>query len=309
MKHFAAQHPEVELKLFAATRTRLNSFRVLDLSFATVFDLWTEIEKHQDIERFYQFQVQDGELNSEVLNRLPAEIVGKFDRAANHLPWIYLRDHHLIPTPAAFQLALSESGRREIANVIAANGISDDIWRKPTVNFLWRYRGEEEVIRGFGQKSQEQIVRSYSAMFRRIASEIDCHFLICGMNIVTTDSNRELTDNKYPNFSLDLPAGCTTYMRGLSWPLELEIASRATVCCGHVSGFTEGLWLKRGGGMVLMDAPYHYLAKAAYHHIPFFDFDRKSNLAAAFLSRSPDAYRRKIESILKKVDFAGLEQT
>jgi hypothetical protein len=137
-------------------------------------------------------------------------------------------------------------------------------------------------------------------MFQRIIAKYDCHILIYGMNIVTSNSNRELTDNKYPDFGLSLPIERVTYMKGLSWPLELEIASRATVCCGHASGFTEGLWLKRGGDMVLMDAPPHYLAKAAYHRMPLFDLDRPSSFAAALLSRSPDAYRRRIESILNK---------
>ena len=137
-------------------------------------------------------------------------------------------------------------------------------------------------------------------MFRRIISEYDCHILVSGMNIVTTDANRELTDNKFPEFGLDLPVGRATYMKGLSWPLELEIASRATVCCGHASGFTEGLWLKRGRDMVLMDAPPHYLAKILYRRMPLFELNRPLNLAAAFLNRSVDLYRRQIESILKK---------
>jgi hypothetical protein len=135
-------------------------------------------------------------------------------------------------------------------------------------------------------------------MFQQIVAEYDCHLLICGMNIVTTESSRELTDNKYPNFGLDIPAERVTYMKGLSWPLELEIASRATVCCGHASGFTEGLWLKRGRDIVLMDPPPHYLAKAAYHRMPLFSLDRPLNFAAALLNRSTDSYRHKIESIL-----------
>jgi len=300
LKHYAALHPEVELRLFAATETRLNSFRALDLSFATAFELWTEIEKHRDIDRFYQFQIRDGELNCDVLNKLPAPILAKFDRTSNHLPWVYLRENNLIPTPDSYQVGLSDNGIRNLTKVALANGIPDSIWRKPTVNFLWRYRKPGGAIGGFGQKSQEELVRSYSIVFQRIASEFDCHFLICGMNIVTDESNREVTDNKYPTFGLDLPSGRATYMKGLSWPLELEIASQATVCCGHASGFTEALWLKRGRDMVLMDAPPHYLAKVAYRRMPLFNLNRKSSLAGAFLNRSADAYRRRIESILMR---------
>ena len=45
LKQLAVTPPEVKLRLFAATPTRLESFRALDLSFATGFDLWTGIEK------------------------------------------------------------------------------------------------------------------------------------------------------------------------------------------------------------------------------------------------------------------------
>jgi len=308
LKHYAALHPEVELKLFAATETRLNSFRSLDLSFAAVFDLWTEIERHPDIDRFYQFQIHDGELNRDILSKLPREVLAKFDRTSNNLPWVYLRENKLTPTPSSYQLALSEYGTRELAKVILATNIPETIWRGPTINFLWRYRRGGGAISSFGQKSQEELVRSYSTMFRRIASEFDCHILICGMNIITTESNRKLTDNKYPDFGLDLPGCQATYMKGLSWPLELEIASRATVCCGHASGFTEALWLKRGRDMVLMDAPFHYLAKVAYRRMPLFQLDRKLNFAGSLLNRSAGAYRRRIESILKRAAIVSSEQ-
>lgn len=293
-------HPEEELKLFAATRTRLESFRALDLSFASSFELWTEIENHQDIQRFVQFQVNDIELNRDVLKKLPESVLAKIDRVNNNLPWIYLRGNRLVPTPNHYQLTLSEHGTRELSRVACANHIPTNIWQRPTINFLWRFRRGNGAISSLGQKSQEKLINSYSAMFQKIIAENDCHILICGMNIVTTESNRERTDNKFPDFGLDLPCERVTYLQGLSWPLELEIASKSTVCCGHASGFTEGLWLKRGGDMVLMDAPPHYLAKAAYHRMPFFDLHHPSVLAAALLSRSTDAYRQSIESVLRK---------
>jgi len=300
LKHYAALHPDVDLKLFAATQTRLESFRALDLSFATVFDLWTEIERHPDIVRFYQFQVQDGELQSDVLSKLSESVLAKIDRTNNNLPWVYLRENNLVPTLAPYKLALSTFGIQDLPRIASANGVSADIWRKPTVHFLWRYRKGRGAISSFGQKSQEELVQSYSVMFQQIIAKYDCHILVGGMNIATTDSNREVTDNKYPDFGLDLPANRTTYLQGMSWPIELEIASRATVCCGNASGFTEGLWLKRGRDMVLMDPPPHYLAKVAYHRIAIFDLDNPLNLVTAFLSRSADAYRKRIESMLQR---------
>jgi len=300
LKHYAVNNPDVELKLFAATKTRLESFRALDLSFASGFELWTEIEGHPEIERFFQFQVFDGELKSDVLSNLSVATLAKFDREHNKLPFIYMRDHRLVPLEDRYQLGLSETGRTDLVRVAAANGVADAIWQKPTVGFLWRYRGpEEKAVSGFGQKPPEKLVRTYSRMFRELIERCDCHILICGMNVVTDETNRERTDCKYPAFGLDLPAERVTYMKGLSWPLELEIASRATACCGHASGFTEGLWLKRGRDMVVMDAPPHYLAKAAYHRMPLFDLNRPAELARAMFCRSAKAYGRRIEAILK----------
>jgi hypothetical protein len=52
--------------------------------------------------------------------------------------------------------------------------------------------------------------------------------------------------------------------------------------------------------MVLMDAPPHYLAKAAYHRMPLFHLNRPMELMRAMFSRSAEAYGRRIEEILKK---------
>jgi len=311
LKHYAANHPEVELKLFTATKTRLESFRALDFPFATVFDLWTEIENHPNISRFFQFQIFDGELNRDILNKLPESILAKFDRTRNKLPWVYMRKNRLTPPPNRYKLTLSEYGLRELDKVVLASGIPEGVWRKQTINFLWRYRSSQRIEHGIssvGQKAQDELVQSYSAMFQRIASEFDCHFIVCGMKIVTTEFNRAITDNKFPDFGLDLPPERTTYLKGLSWPIELEIASRSTACCGNASGFTEGLWLKRGGNVVLMDAPLHYLAKIAYHRMPYFGLNRPLALAEAFFNRSTDAYRRRIESILRRDEKQNLKQ-
>lgn len=299
LKHYAATHPEIELRLFAATQTRLEAFRVLDLSFASCFVMWSEIEQQPEIERFFQFQIQDGELKADVLAQLSPATLAKMDRERNELPWTYMRENRLIPEPEAFRLTLSAQGSVELDQVAAENGIRPEIWERPTISFLWRYRKGAGAISSFGQKSEQAMVAGYSAMFRRLIDRFGCHVLVCGMNVVTTDANRALTDNKYPSFGLQLPAEHVTYMQGLSWPLELELASRAAAACGHTSGFTEGLWLKRGRDMVLMDAQPHYLAKAAYHRMPLFHLHRPWVWAQAALVRSPEAYGRRIARMLE----------
>ena len=305
LKHYAAAHPEIDLKLFAVTPTRLEAFRMLDLSFASSFELWPAIEKHPEIDRFHQFQVFDGELRNDVLDKLSPAMLERIDRTRNLLPWTYLRTHGLIPAPAQYQLGLSETGTRELDRIAAVNGISGEtLSGRPTISFLWRYRKPGlGSISKLGQKSEQELVRSYSSAFQTLIARFDCHVLVCGMNLVTDESTRVLTDDKYPSFGLDLPADRVTYMKGLSWTLELELASRATVCCGNASGFTEGLWLKRGRDMVLMDAPPHYLAKAIYHRMPLFHLTRPHTLAGAFLFHSSRHYVRSLAAILQRSGY------
>ncbi len=299
LKHYAITNPGVELRLFAATQSRLNAFRVLDLSFAASFDLWTTIESYPDLQSFFQFQVHDVDLHKDALQHLPESVLAKLDRTENRLPWRYMRDHKLIPAPERYALELNSYGREQLTRVAAANGVREEIWSRPTISFLWRYRKGQGAISSRGQKPEAELVAAYSKMFRDLIARFDCHILVCGMNVVTDETNRERTDNKYPSFGLELPADRVTYMQGLSWPLELEIASRATVCCGHASGFTEGQWIKRGRDMVLMDAPPHYLAKAAYHRMPLFGLNNPIKLAGMLLNRSPESYGRDIAAILK----------
>jgi hypothetical protein len=302
LKHFVTTHPGTVLELFAATPTRLQAFKVLDLSFAASFQLWREIERAPEIASFFQFQVKDSELQEDVLRHLSPEVLAKVDQETNHLPWNYMREHGLIPERDRFRLRLSSDGSREMQAIEDASGLSDAIWSRPTISFLWRYRKGVGAISSFGQKSEQELVAGYSRMFRGLIDQFGCHVIVCGMNVLTDDTNRERTDNKYPAFGLDLPPENVTYMKGLSWPLELEIASRATVACGHTSGFTEGLWLKRGRDVVLMDPQPHYLAKAAYRRMPLFHLNRPSALAQAALQRSPESYGRRIAAMLRRAE-------
>lgn len=298
LKHHALTHPDVELRLFAATPVRLDAFQALDLSFAASFELWTGIESRPEVDHFYQFQVHDAELREDVLDRLSESSRAKFDLGTNHLPWDYMRRHGLIPERGRMALPLSERGRFQIGQIINKAGLPSDIWMQPTISFLWRYRKGSGAISSFGQKSEAEMRAEYSKMFQQLIDQYDCRVLVFGMNLVTDDSNRARTDNKYASFGLDLPASNVTYFKGMSWPVELEIASRATVCCGHASGFTEGLWLKRGKDVVLMDPPPHYLAKAAYHRMPLFELNQPQHLIGALLNHSAEKYQHMIAKSL-----------
>lgn len=300
LKHYALTHPETELRLFAATPTRLEAFAAVDLSFAKSFSLWTAIEEQPEIERFFQFQAHDGELRQDVLEKLSPSSRAKFDMSTNHLPWRYMRDHALIPERGEMTLPLAQAGQLAISRILADAQVAETIWSGPTVSFLWRYRQGAGAISSVGQKSEQEMVAGYSSMFRELIAQFGCHVLVFGMNVATDDTNRVRTDNKYPSFGLELPENNVTYFKGLSWPVELEIASRATVCSGHPSGFTEGLWLKRGRDTVLIDPLPHYLAKIAYHRMPLFGLNNPVKLGRAFLMRSPAYFGRQIANVLRK---------
>lgn len=107
-------------------------------------------------------------------------------------------------------------------------------------------------------------------MLRRAIEEFACTVLVCGMKVKTTEENRTRLDAKFPKYGLDLPPDRCVHLQGLSWALEMEILARATACLGHPSGFTEALEIRRGGGVLLLDPPLHYLAKLTRHHMPFF---------------------------------------
>src|ERR1035441_7185625 len=59
-------------------------------------------------------------------------------------------------------------------------------------------------------------------------------------------------------------------MQGLSWPLELEILTRCSVCLVNPSGFSEALYIRRGSGVILADPPLSYRLKLLKHHMPLF---------------------------------------
>lgn len=301
LKHFALTHPEVELRLFAATPVRLAAFQALDLSFASSFQMWTELLQQEDIDSFFQFQVADVELVADVLNHLPPELLAKLDRSSNRLPWDYLGEHRLIPAPDAMQLPLSESGLRDLPRVMEGNAIPEDIWSRPTISFLWRYRtriASGHGISNLGQKPADKLVDTYSNLFQTLLDETGGHLLVFGMNLVPSDSDRVRTDNKFSTFGLKIPSDRVTYLKGLSWPLELEIASRATLCCGNPSGFTEALWLKLGKKFMLMDPPPVYLAKLGKHRLNFYGYNSRLKLAEAFLRNSQGYYLSKARGIL-----------
>ena len=230
LKHFKATHPEIQLRLFAASASRLNELSVLDFSFAESFTLWNTIPDYS-IDEFVQFQAADPELRTEVLEHLPPLIQSAVCSGGNRLPWTVLRS--MLPLADTAQLRLASSGGARLAEIMQANGISDSTFDRPTVGFLWRYRSASGAIRPWMQPPAETLVQKYSSLFRSAIAAFDCNVLVCGMKVETTHENRERVDAKYPVFGLDLPEDRTIHMKGLSWALELEILAGCNVCLVH----------------------------------------------------------------------------
>jgi hypothetical protein len=282
LKDFRLKHPEVRMKLFAAASNRLAELRVLDFSWADCFELWTETFRHR-IDKFLQFQGRDADLRREVLSQLPTELLRKLDSQGNRLPWNYLRS--ILPLHPERQLGLSDHGRTALPQVMRENAISPTIFQGPTIGFLWRYRADGGAVKTIFQADPARLVEKYSGMFRRLIGIYGCHILICGMKVPRTPDNLYRIDAKYPEYGLDLPGGSSTHLKGLNWALELEILSRCTVCVANPSGFSEALWIKRDGGVVLVDAPPHYLAKALWHRAPLFNLKRLSRFVSVAATR------------------------
>jgi len=293
LKDFQLKHPDTKLKLFAASPNRLAELGVLDFSWAGCFELWTELPKH-DLDEFFQFQVNDTSLQNEVLSKLPSDVLRKIDLEHNQLPWRYLRS--ILPLEPRQQLALDDQGRSSLSRIMQENGIGAKAFQKPTIGFLWRYRAAGGAVKSVFLPEAKRLVAKYSRLFRRLIDEFGCHVMICGMKVPRTPENMHRIDAKYPEYGLDLPPESSTHLKGLSWALELEILARCTLCVVNPSGFSEALWIKRGKGMVLVDPPPHYLAKALWHRVSLFNLQRPGSLLSAVASRWEQAALAQIRS-------------
>lgn len=299
LKSLRFNHPDTRIKLFAANAHRLTELRVLDFSWAECFEVFTDIANHK-FDKFFQFQAQDRELRSDVLSKLPGTVLEQWNCQENLIPWQYLRP--ILPLSSERQLSLSDLGRSRLSQVMQENGISADTFQKPTIGFLWRYRSSEGAIRGNG-RDPLCLVEKYSRLFRRVIDAYGCHILVCGMKVARTQENMHRIDAKYPAYGLDLPAELSTHLKGLSWALELEMLSRCTLCVANPSGFSEALWIRRGGGVLLVDPGLHYLAKAVRHRVPLFNLHHPKPLLSALASRWEDAcfssIRSELDSLLR----------
>ena len=278
LRYFKRQNPQDKLIVFFASDSRKKELEVFDLSFADALYPRAAIPD-VPVQTFLQFQVLDPELKTEVLDHLPPAVLGRIDQTRNLKPWTYLR-RAWREAPDLCDIGLSDVGRQRLPACEAADGVAPGLFgTRPTIGFLWRYRKPGGAISPRGQRPEDDLIRRNAELFGRLIAEYGAHVFVCGMNVVTTDANRERTDNKYTKRSLALPEDKVTYLQGLNWGLELEIIRRCTLCVVMASGFSEALWLKRRGrATVLVDAPLHYVAKLLWNRMPLFQIGRPGEL-------------------------------
>jgi hypothetical protein len=278
LRYFKWKKPHIRLVLFFASDLRKRELEVFDLSFADEVHSVAAISEIP-IDWFFQFQVQDSELQQKVLNHLPPAVLAKIDQTQNVKPWAYVRKVWW-QKPELGDVPLGELGLCRLPICEVENNIPPDIFHaRFTIGFLWRYRRAGGPISACRQRSQDKLIRMRSELFRALIAKYNAHVLVCGMNVVTTDENRQRTDNKYTARKLDVPPENISYLRGLNWGLELEILRRCSLCILMASGFSEALWLKRRGkGMLLIDPPPHYVAKLLWNRMPFFHIMRPADL-------------------------------
>ena len=288
--------PNLRQVLFFESDSRRKELAVFDLSFADEIrgiDALATVP----VDRFMQFQVLDQELNCHVLSRLPADLLAKFDRQYNLKPWSVLGQLYRTNRPAC-DLPLSPEGHRRLPECLAQSGIDPAIFRhRFTVGFLWRHRKPGDPISTFLQAPEDVILRTKSELLTRLVKEQSAVALIAGMNVRTTEENRERTDCKFTEQRLAVPSAI--YLKGASWGLELEIMRQCSLCLVMASGFSEALLMKRTGPTILLDPPPVYIAKLLWNRMPLFDCMRPRNVW--FYLRQPHTANR----VLKHLSSCG----
>lgn len=270
LKQYKHAHPETRLALFFASAHRRKELGVLDFSFADEVHA-AEALASVPVDRFFQFQVRDEELQNDVLAKLPESVRVKFDYSTNHKPWTYMRQFDL--REAEVDVGLSAAGNEVLPKVMAENGLDESLFgERFTVGFLWRYR-TRSAISSFWQTPESVIRQTKADVLGELIRRYNAHVIVAGMNVARNQENWHRIEAKFSNRDLGLPASHCTYLKGLSWALEVEIMRRCSLCLVMPSGFSEALWIKRTGPTMLVDAPPHYLVKLLWNRMPLFGLE------------------------------------
>jgi hypothetical protein len=272
LKAHKDSRPGTKLILFFASPSRLRELNVFDLSFADEVHLATELPR-VPVDQFLQFQVRDPELQANVLAALDPALRSRIDDGIHRKPWIWLRKLDL--RDPRNHIGLSDEGRARMPSLLEKEGLDEALFRtKPTVGFLWRYRGRGGAVAPWLQTNEAVVLATKSELLRQLQKLYLAHVIVAGMDLLRTEENRERVDAKFTDKRLDLDDGACTYLKGLSWGLELEIMRQCTLCLVMPSGFSEALWITRKGPTQLVDSPPAYVVKALWNRMPLFGLNR-----------------------------------
>ncbi len=269
LKDLKRRQPGTRLVLFFASPHRLREMGVFDLSFADEIHPASAIPD-VPVDSFHQFQVLDGELREEVLDHLPPEILAKIDTQANHKPWQAMKAVDFRDPGAA--IGLGQEGRERLGWCIRENGLDGvDFEDRFTVGFLWRFRTGSGHITSRFQPPEAEVRGEMARLLSELIRIKKAHVIVSGMKLPVTEENQYRIDAKYTQDDLGLDGSNCTYLKGLSWGLELEIFLRCSLCLVMPSGFSEAVWLRGKRPTLLVATPPVYLARLLFNKPPLFD--------------------------------------
>ncbi len=264
---------------FFVDERQLKIMQHFDLSCFAEIHLFSNIEQ-VNIDEFFQFQINDLELQRDYLSKLSSKTINRFPKT-NFKPWEVIRMYNF--SERSLELGLSSIGEKYLPECEKNNNIDLSVFkRKMTVGYLWRYRTGAEAVAPFGQHTKEWIIQTKSLLFKRLISEYNAHIFIAGMaKQDTIDVVRTLSKgggflpgeykHKYTDLVLDIPPENCTYLKGIGYAAELEIMARCDLLLMMPSGFSEILWMKKKQPVILIDSPPSYLLKLFVYQMPLFN--------------------------------------
>lgn len=266
---------------FFSRADRLRAFNHFQLD---MFDELHNIDAIESVEvdLFFQFQVNDPELNEDVLNKLPGHLYKKFDTRINHLPWRTLGKHHYTDSPLS--IPLSVEGTKHYERLLKKHNLPLKYENSNiSIGYLWRYRSSQGAVKPYFQKSKRWILASKSALFKQLIEDHGAHIVVAGMNVANSTSQAMDKDKenagvlmgevaaKFASETLSLPEANVTYLSGDGYASEMEIIARTDLQIVMPSGFSEPLWMRNGKKTLLVDPPPVYLLKLLKYRMPLFD--------------------------------------
>jgi len=267
----ARKHPEQNFHLFFANCYRMEEFLKLDLSFAETVAYVDKIEDIS-IDYFYQFQVFDEELNEEVLSTLSLDTLAKIDRKNNLLPHIYLK--HMRPKDIQHSvLPWSETGINNFETILST--LPKGIFSGKTIGFMWRYRNAGGAINPLFTPDEKTLINKYSQVLHQAIDDWNCHVIVAGMKVKTTEENKYYVDAKFPEYGLNFTHENLHYLPGKGWLAEIELISQCDIIICNPSGFSEAIFLK-GKNCIVVDPPLHYVLKTIKNGFPLFGIGHRT---------------------------------